>query len=487
MLFKGKQINCQIEYESEKYSIDLDRHRTVNDLYIAFQDKIQSKELYFIILFSPDQSNSKEFIEIKNLETTLISLEKDKNDILYFKFLKSFKCPSCLLLCDNESKFINKYCIECNMYICSDCTKEQKHMSHYLIDIDYQNLKDSIKLWNITLNAELSEQITIFNKQMNFITDDLDKKIKIWIDDLYKKIKTFEMIINTIKVKTQELKYYIKESENILNKAMTNLTKTEQEINIELFTNEKSYFNLTKYTSLEDAETYLQKLRNNYMEISSAKKNVNNIISDETIKNWKEMTYNIPNSLDEMFKEADLVIDELNIYETKCKKNGKKDYNPGRRKKTDLHLNGNLLFKTSNDVQIAMILKKKKNNNIYLVHDNDRKKTDLSLKLISNGKINEMEDGNKKIGDYTNRGIKNLLEKKKSGEYKSFDNDIMNSMKYMSDKDRNRYTPKNLKLPKIMMNDKDKYIGEYLGRHRYKEDIKKSLEYNKNITLSKKI
>ena len=35
------------------------------------------------------------------------------------------------------------------------------------------------------------------------------------------------------------------------------------------------------------------------------------------------MTYNIPNSFNEMFKEADLVIDELNIYETKCTKNGK--------------------------------------------------------------------------------------------------------------------------------------------------------------------
>ena len=490
MLFKGKQITCQIEYESEKYTIDLERHRTVGDLYIAFQDKIQSKDLSFIILFSPDQSNSKEFIEIKNLETTLISLEKDKNDILYFQFLKAFKCPSCLLFCDNEKKYINKYCIECDMYICIDCSKDKKHSNHYLIDIDFKNLKDSIKLWNINLNAELSEQITNFNKQMNFITDDLDKKIKIWIDELYKKIKTFEMIINTIKLKTQELKYYIKESENRLNIAMSNLTKTEQEINIELFTNEKAYFNIIKYLSLEDAETYIQKLKNNYIEISSAKKSMYNIISDETIKKWEEMTYNIPKSLEEMFKATDLVINELNIYETKCKKNGKKETNPGRRKKTDLYLSGNLLFKTSNDVQVQIggtIRKKNKNNNIYIMHDNERKKTDLSLKLKTNVKVNEMEDGNKKMIDYTNRGIQNLLDKKKSGEYKSFDNEILNNMKYLSTKDRNRYTPKNLKLPKIIMNDKDKYIGEYLDRYRYKGDMKKSLEYNKNITLSKKI
>ena len=89
--------------------------------------------------------------------------------------------------------------------------------------------------------------------------------------------------------------------------------------------------------------------------------------------------------------------------------------------------------------------------------------------------------------DYTNRGIQDLLDRKKSGEYKSFDNDIMNNMKYLNNKDRSRYTPKNLKLPKIIINDKDKYIGEYFERYRYKDDIKKSLEYNKNMTLSKKI
>ena len=212
------------------------------------------------------------------------------------------------------------------------------------------------------------------------------------------------------------------------------------------------------------------------------------IISDETMKKWEEMTYNVPKSLEEMFKGTDLVINELNIYETKCKKNGKKEANPGRRKKTDLYLSGNLLFKTSNDTQIGgTIRKKNKNNNIYIMRDNERKKTDLSLKLKTNIKANEIDDVNKKMIDYTNRGIQNLLEKKKSGEYKSFDNEILNNMKYLINIDRSRYTPNNLKLPKIIMNDKDKYIGEYLDRYRYKDDMKKSLEYNKNITLSKKI
>ena len=487
MLFKGKQITCQINYESEKYSLDLDRHKTVNDLYLLFKEKIKDEEIGLIVLFSPNGTNNKELVEIKNLETTLISLEKDKNDVLYFQFLKAFQCPSCLLYCDNEKKYINKYCIDCNMYICSDCFKEKKHENHYLINIEQNNLKDSIKLWNINLNAELSEQITKFNKQINFITEDLDIKIKIWLDNIYKKLKNFELMINNIKIKTQEMKYYFQETENTLNKAMANLTKSEQEINIDFFTNEKTYFNINKYLSLQEAETQIQKLKKNYTEITTAKKSIYNIINDETIKNWEEMVQNVPNIFNEMSKATDLILNDLKAYEIKNKKNGKKETSQGRRKKTDLYLSGNILFKTSNDVQLGLIRKKNKNKNIYIMQDNDRKKTDFSLKLKNSANYNEnVDEGGNKINDYTTRGIQNFMDKKKIGEYKAFENEILTNMKYIN-KDRNRYTPKNLKLPKIAMNEKDKYNADYFEQYRYKDDMKKSIDYSKNSIIAKKI
>ena len=48
----------------------------------------------------------------------------------------------------------------------------------------------------------------------------------------------------------------------------------------------------------------------------------------------------------------------------KSKKNGKKESSQSRRKKGELYLSGNLLFKTSNDVQIGLIRKKKINKNM---------------------------------------------------------------------------------------------------------------------------
>ena len=54
-------------------------------------------------------------------------------------------------------------------------------------------------------------------------------------------------------------------------------------------------------------------------------------------------------------------------------------------------------------------------------------------------------------------------------------------------KDRNRYTPKNLKLPKIGMNEKDKYSVDYYEKYRYIDDMKKSMDFNKNTIKVKKV
>ena len=200
------------------------------------------------------------------------------------------------------------------------------------------------------------------------------------------------------------------------------------------------------------------------------------------MKKWEEMLENVPKVYDEIFRATDLVMEDLKIYEIKVKKNIKKESSQGRRKKTDLYLSGNLLFKTTNDVQIGLTKKRNKNKNIYILQDNERnerKKTDFTLKLKG-------EDGKNKINEYTNKGIQKIMDAKKSGEYKAFDNEFINRMKYIN-KDRSRYTPKNLKLPKIVMNDKDKYNLDYLDHFRYKDDMKKSFDYNRNSIVAKKI
>jgi len=453
MLFQGKKITCIINYNEKKYSFDLEKHKTINDLYNIFIEKAANKNYPYVIMHISNKNN---MVEITNLETALLSLERNKNEQLLFKFIKSFKCLSCQSVCDNEKKFINNYCIECNQYICSICSKDDsKHSKHYLVSIDQNNLKDSIKLWNINLNADLSNQITSFNRQLNFVNQtESDVKINLWLDNIYKKIKYYENLLSDIKRKCEELKPIFKESEDMLSNAMNNLTKSEQEINIDLFSKEKM---INKFFSFGEAEKQIQKLKTNYIEIKDVKRKVCSIIDVNNIKKYDELLFEVPKALDDLSKTSFLILEDLKSYEEKNKKSAKIIFRDKSRKNTDIILNNRKLFRTSNDT--ALSLNKMRNRNLYLI-DKDRKKTD---------KITNYTDKSEEIFDIKTRS---------SGKNIFSNNKVLNTLESL------RFTPNSIKLPKIILNDKDKNNISNLKNN--PDNMKKSLELYKSSNLLKK-
>ena len=60
------------------------------------------------------------------------------------------------------------------------------------------------------------------------------------------------------------------------------------------------------------------------------------------------------------------------------KKNERKESNQGRRRKPELYLSGNLLFKTENEVQIGLVKKKKRKKNKN--HKFKQKRLNLNMK-----------------------------------------------------------------------------------------------------------
>ena len=465
MLFQGKKITCIIYYKEKKYSFDLERHKTVNDLYNIFTEKADAKNYPFVIMLCSNKNN---IIEINNLDTTLLSLERDKNDQLLFQFIKSFKCQSCEAICDNENKYINNYCIECNQYICSDCSKKNssKHKTHYLVSVDQNNLKDSIKLWNINLNADLSNQITHFNRQVNFINgSDSEVKTNLWLESIYKKLKYFQNILNEIKNKYQELKYIFKESEDMLNRAMSNLTKSEQEIYIDLFSKEKM---INKFFSFSEAEKQIQKLKDNYLEIKDIKSKIFSFVNLNYIKKYEELLVNIPISLDDLSKTSYLILEDLKPLDEKNK--DKKHEDGISRKSSDTYLSNNKLFKTSKDTAIS--LNKNKNRNLYYFNS-ERKKTDINI---------------------NSSGIKDEIDRRKNINFLPIKNpkyssllDIRRISSEIKVLDTSRNTGNNIKLPKIIINDKDKKYINLLNKKIIETKINRGLEYQKSSIFPKNI
>ena len=465
MLFQGKKITCIIYYKEKKYSFDLERHKTVNDLYNIFTEKADVKNYPFVIMLCSNKNN---IIEINNLDSTLLSLERDKNDQILFQFIKSFKCQSCETICDNENKYINNYCLECNQYICSECSKKNslKHKSHYLVSVDQNNLKDSIKLWNINLNADLSNQITHFNRQVNFINgSDSEVKTNLWLENINKKLKYFQNTLNEIKSKYQELKYIFKESEDMLNKALSNLTKSEQEIYIDLFSKEKM---VNKFFSFSEAEKQIQKLKDNYLEIKEVKSKMCSFINLNYIKKYEELLVNIPISLDNLSKTNYLILEDLKSLEEKNKT--KKDEDVISRKSSDVYLNNNKLFKTSKDTAIS--LNKMKNKNLCYFNS-ERKKTDINTN--SSGIKDEIARRNKiQFLPLKNQNYSSVLDIRK----------ISSEIKIL---DTSRNIGNNIKLPKILINDKDKKNINLLNHKIIEAKKNRGLEYQKSSIFPKYI
>ena len=465
MLFQGKKITCIIYYKEKKYSFDLERHKTVNDLYNIFTEKADVKNYPFVIMLCSNKNN---IIEINNLDSTLLSLERDKNDQILFQFIKSFKCQSCETICDNENKYINNYCLECNQYICSECSKKNslKHKSHYLVSVDQNNLKDSIKLWNINLNADLSNQITHFNRQVNFINgSDSEVKTNLWLENINKKLKYFQNTLNEIKSKYQELKYIFKESEDMLNKALSNLTKSEQEIYIDLFSKEKM---VNKFFSFSEAEKQIQKLKDNYLEIKEVKSKMCSFINLNYIKKYEELLVNIPISLENLSKTNYLILEDLKSLEEKNKT--KKDEDVISRKSSDVYLNNNKLFKTSKDTAIS--LNKMKNKNLCYFNS-ERKKTDINTN--SSGIKDEIARRNKiQFLPLKNQNYSSVLDIRK----------ISSEIKIL---DTSRNIGNNIKLPKILINDKDKKNINLLNHKIIEAKKNRGLEYQKSSIFPKYI
>ena len=141
MLFAGKKIKCELKFKDKTYTLDIERHKTINDLYNLFLETVLDVNYPIMLRLSTNQHP----FEGKDFDKPLLSLTNEKEEDLIFEVTKSNKCPQCSSL-NNESNnnkdntnkniFISKYCLTCNKYICNVCFKKTDtvHHSHNLID-----------------------------------------------------------------------------------------------------------------------------------------------------------------------------------------------------------------------------------------------------------------------------------------------------------------------------------------------------------------
>jgi hypothetical protein len=297
MLFGGKKIKCNIRYKDNKYTYELEKHKTIKDIYDLISKDLTSTKSSSLVLRL--NSNKLPFYE-NDYDTPLISFDTDKFNELYFEMSKQYNCSEC-------KKIINKYCLICNKYYCNNC-KKKEHDGHDFVDIDPTNFRESVYLWNISVNANLSNDITTFNKLKDFIQDNsLGSKIKIWKDNVIKKLNVFEKFINEICELCNKMgSKYIQEKSEVLDKLLKDLSKTEKNIINELDIGKDNKHNNynnhnSKYFSFDEAEILIQKLKIHHNEIKSKNNDLKELSQIGSF-----------NSLDDEMNNISLKIEDLN-------------------------------------------------------------------------------------------------------------------------------------------------------------------------------
>jgi hypothetical protein len=401
MLFSSKKLNCEIKFKKKTYNYFIEKHKTINDLYNLFIDNLEDINYPIMFRLIPNKYP----FESTDFDKPLLSITNVKDENLIFEITKSYKCSSCSSLNNelnnntdnnNRSNYISKYCLTCNKYICNICLKNKNasHNKHNLIDIDPTDLKNCVKLWCINLIADLSEQITSFKKQSEFMNDgDLLAKINLWKNSIINKINKFEDTLKIIFEKFKALKGIYQNLEDIYNKVMDNLIKNEKIFNEEIFLENLSNKNKYVYFSFDEAEEYIKKFKINHEEIEKLKKEIKPIINIEHIDEFEKSMNSIPMSLEELISTCSLILNDIKNFEFYKNQNSLED-------NLDKVFNypEYLKFRNSKNIRIkpkgksTLFLsnnktsKSRDNNNQYIIT-----KTELSMNKISN-KTNTYRD-----------------------------------------------------------------------------------------------
>ncbi len=161
-----KKIKVNLEYEGRIISSQVPPYKTLN--YIKELAKnvfyLTNSEIQMIYSHKDitqfDNYIIGDFFKRKNPISikinTLIINSKSTNDI---RKKRKYKLDKANFLCTCNRDLIANYCRNCKMFICNSCRINQIHIKHKVTQVDTDNLVESVKLYALTLQNDISLNI----------------------------------------------------------------------------------------------------------------------------------------------------------------------------------------------------------------------------------------------------------------------------------------------------------------------------------------
>ena len=126
--------------------------------YFKNKNKVHVKIIQIISSNSNPYSNPNSNSNSKDVKTFFNKYVKEN---INFNRLNNSNSPDKNILCSCSTDVISYYCRTCSLFICHVCRMNDEHKLHLSIHIDVDNLEESIKLYAISLQADIKLNLKV--------------------------------------------------------------------------------------------------------------------------------------------------------------------------------------------------------------------------------------------------------------------------------------------------------------------------------------
>ena len=334
-LFNHKeQITISLRLPKIKLNTKLSNDKnnlSLNDKYIINKDNISIDNNFLLekTLYNNKNKTNKSYYNLKSNNVNTNPINKINKNLLKsnsmphmpyinsetknppknnnkFNFELDFNDLGNFAFCDKHKYKVSEYCRTCKKFICQQCLLNQLHKDHLTIQLNLQNLEESIKLYIMLLQTNEKNNIKRIKESQNQENDDL-----IDIDILSQKendmMQKFDIIINNYhsfmrkiekKIGVDKKKYRIMVINNFNDVAM----RISMQINAILNKFDVAIKKKDTNFSFEDLQYYLDEI--------SKKEQTLELIRERTIKYL--LTFEINNKVETTFDKIEATLDSIN-------------------------------------------------------------------------------------------------------------------------------------------------------------------------------
>ena len=451
-IYLKKKLIVNLEYQGRKITVEIPPYRQIKYL------KEIAKNSFYILnskisllyqhrdIIEHEESLIGDYFKKKSQVSIKVTINHKqngnnlKNDMITFlNYQKiNLKCQIC------KFNYIENYCRTCKQFICNQCRLNNLHESHKSIQVNIDNLIDSVRLYAITLQSEILSNHKVARDYVTKYKDKKKgKKINInerynIIQDKYNKLSDiFNQLINDIDINEKNIN---EDDTIILNDYINKTNGVTNEIEMLLNEIHEKYILQNKKMKKEELEKYFNELndKENSLDIKSI-----NILE-------YRVNAEINNKMNQIYDELEEILDET--------------LNSKNPLGIDSHVNYMYNF----------VKEKRKKLSKNKVEFDDKKEENINLKNENNNDINKNKDENLVNLDNENRNEDNE-NKNEENENKNEENENENEEKQNNNNDNENDKENNNENGNENENENDNE-----NDNEYKEDNEKNNEENKN-------